>query len=789
MNVFKKSRQFNVFQFLAISLITICVCVNGTTKASLLYYNGPVVTTSGGGAGGADISELQSSLGMNTLGVDCAIVNDTRVADDFIVPELWDIDFISIFVYQTGAAGGSTITDARIRILDGPPDGGGSVIWGDFTTNRLRNSYGVSVYRVDETLPMNTDRPMMGVEFDVSVRLSPGTYWIEYQLAGDGGLPPPSQPPVTIPGSTTTGNALHYELSWSPFLDTGTATQQDVPFQIHGETVSGTALSFDDLQVGDLIETHYPGVTFSSDWRVLNSMSSPDYAPHSRPHAAYTHNEINFIEWDNPVNELLFYVNNVLHLDEQWTYTVYDDNDNSLGMFTNDATVSNLRISFAVPGIAKLVVSGSGGFWETRHTMDDITYISSEYLPCPPGADFSQMVDATNPSLIAYPSDLDSDILAAERYTLPGPDGITGIRWWGFFSGLPSEEFQIQISPDAGGAPGTPETVHSVVASAIDTGYTFNNRPLYQFDAVLPTPELRLDGWITIVSVADMNLFSWANTTMGSSLAQQYNTGSWNPLYTDLAFCLVTDPLPTETPTASATPIPSSTPTNSPTVPPPTSTPIPTETPTNTPAPTYTNTPNPSPSGGPTYTPTPTRTATPTRTPTPTATATPPSTVTPTSTISPTFTATPGLPTNTPPPTITATATSTMPPDPSPSATPACDTLGCSVDMPTQYYTAGTSCWCRVSVCNTTNETFTDVPVFVVLDVYGMILFAPGFTEFDQYLMELEPGQTVIEVLPEFTWPAGAGSAGNIIWYAAMTDPGITELFGDYGVFTFGWGD
>gem|GEM_PF-6702618 len=44
-----------------------------------------------------------------------------------------------------------------------------------------------------------------------------------------------------------------------------------------------------------------------------------------------------------------------------------------------------------------------------------------------------------------------------------------------------------------------------------------------------------------------------------------------------------------------------------------------------------------------------------------------------------------------------------------------------------------------------------------------------------------------IDVLPLFAWPSGAGVAEGIMFHAAMTDPGITSLFGELDTFTFGW--
>lgn len=233
---------------------------------------------------------------------------------------------------------------------------------------------------------------------------------------------------------------------------------------------------------------------------------------------------------------------------------------------------------------------------------------------------------------------------------------------------------------------------------------------------------------------------------------------------------------PTDTPvlTATATPTATSTPGIDPT---PTQEPA-TPTPTRTPAPTVTQTPP--------GTPSPTATLTPTRTPTATATAT--ATPTATTTTTPTTTAT-AIPTwtpeNTPQPTSTQepTATSTALPT-------ACAATGVTIGMPSKFFRPGDICGCHVTVCNASGERLDGYPLFVVLDVFGSYFFAPSFGDFDSYLEmfpSFDEGETLITVLPEFEWPAGAGNVEGIRFVAALTDPAITELFGSMDIWTFGW--
>ena len=85
------------------------------------------------------------------------------------------------------------------------------------------------------------------------------------------------------------------------------------------------------------------------------------------------------------------------------------------------------------------------------------------------------------------------------------------------------------------------------------------------------------------------------------------------------------------------------------------------------------------------------------------------------------------------------------------------------------------------------SQPLSGCPLFVILDVFGTLFFAPEFGDFDHFDQDFPIGQPAAQVLPSFTWPAGVGEASGILWYAALTDPAITQLFGDYDVFAFSW--
>jgi parallel beta-helix repeat protein/predicted outer membrane repeat protein len=194
---------------------------------------------------------------------------------------------------------------------------------------------------------------------------------------------------------------------------------------------------------------------------------------------------------------------------------------------------------------------------------------------------------------------------------------------------------------------------------------------------------------------------------------------------------------------------------------------VPSATPTQTMVPTMTRTPMP-----PTATPPPSPTDVPTATPSniPTDVPTDPPSTTPTNTPAASFTPTPIPPTSTP--------------------SEECSDLGVELRMPSHYFKQGDVCGCDMYLCNPEQITHSDIPLFVILEVNGEYLFAPSFTENDHYIiLELLPGLTPMEIIPEFAFPEGAGSATGITWYAGMTNSSMTELFGKMDSWEFGWGE
>lgn len=157
---------------------------------------------------------------------------------------------------------------------------------------------------------------------------------------------------------------------------------------------------------------------------------------------------------------------------------------------------------------------------------------------------------------------------------------------------------------------------------------------------------------------------------------------------------------------------------------------------------------------------------------------TPPPSPTPTRTSVPTSTA---RPSSTPTPTATRT--------PTPTQTPL--TTGVTIDMPSSTFHEGDEFYCNAIVAIAGELPLQNHPLFIILDILGSCYFAPSFSEeLDDYLAaypEFPSGLTTIQVIPKFYWPSGVSPMEGIIWYGALTNPEMTQVYGEMDSFSFGW--
>ncbi len=121
---------------------------------------------------------------------------------------------------------------------------------------------------------------------------------------------------------------------------------------------------------------------------------------------------------------------------------------------------------------------------------------------------------------------------------------------------------------------------------------------------------------------------------------------------------------------------------------------------------------------------------------------------------------------------------------------PGCTETGVTLWMPAHSFAPGDPCACTATVCNSGATSLVNYPLFVLLDIAGTYYFAPSFTAYDNYA-DIYPnfpvGETEVDVLPEFIWPDGAGTFSGCMFYGALTDPGVTALFGTMDSFFFNW--
>lgn len=198
---------------------------------AVLFDNGPLVSLPGGGCSGGDASILDGTLGHTTFGYGCQQTAGNSMADDFTSSAAWNIDSIKFFTYQTSATS-VTINGVFVQIYNGNPSSGGTVVWGDLTTNRLIRAGFSNIYRAQNTTPTDCARRIQEAVANIGINLPAGQYWVEVTLTGTSSSGP-WVPPVTIAGTGVTGDAWQKTTAgWAQILN-GTDLQ-GMPFIVYG---------------------------------------------------------------------------------------------------------------------------------------------------------------------------------------------------------------------------------------------------------------------------------------------------------------------------------------------------------------------------------------------------------------------------------------------------------------------------------------------------------------------------------------------------------------------------
>ncbi len=214
-------------------------------RLDLLYDNGPIVTLPGGGCSGGDASIVETALLLTLYGWNANAGANYYMADDFISDGDWSIDSMMFYTYQTSATT-STITGVYVQIWDGSPMAGGTVVWGDLTTNVLQRTGLSNIYRALDTAPTDCARRQQEVVATIGTTLPAGHYWVQWGCTGTS-TSGPWCPAVTIAGQTTTGDALQYQAGvWAVALN-GTF-ENGAPFMVYG-TGAGTTDFSEDFEL------------------------------------------------------------------------------------------------------------------------------------------------------------------------------------------------------------------------------------------------------------------------------------------------------------------------------------------------------------------------------------------------------------------------------------------------------------------------------------------------------------------------------------------------------------
>ena len=218
------------------------------SEKGMLFDNGDFVTN---GVNPADLDSSVLQGASNTLGGGFNNTLFYSIADDFTIASgSWQIDSIIVFAYQTGSTTTNTIDGFYIRIWQGDPASGGTVVWGDTTTNLFTDGYFTNVYRGSLT-SWGTTRPIMRiVGATPALTLSAGTYWVDVQTTGTLASGPWCVP-ITIDGVENTGDNAYQRLgnAFNAWSDTGTGYILGLPFKIYGSIISNVEENSNEARI------------------------------------------------------------------------------------------------------------------------------------------------------------------------------------------------------------------------------------------------------------------------------------------------------------------------------------------------------------------------------------------------------------------------------------------------------------------------------------------------------------------------------------------------------------
>jgi hypothetical protein len=203
-------------------------------------------------------SELASEFGASNMLAGLAahaLLSDEeyRLSDDFIVPpgDGWLITGLRFFAYEPEAAHAtSPVAAINLRIWDSPPGStGANIVFGEGSDVLATTSAATPFLRIfsSDTLPApmppGTARPIWQLDAATTIRLNPGTYWLDWGYVLSTPACTAFAPTATIPGTRELdgANAMQFDpdMGWITPTDPGRPagapdTAMELPFVLLG---------------------------------------------------------------------------------------------------------------------------------------------------------------------------------------------------------------------------------------------------------------------------------------------------------------------------------------------------------------------------------------------------------------------------------------------------------------------------------------------------------------------------------------------------------------------------
>jgi hypothetical protein len=305
-------------KFLATIVIALCMVssvfsqtyVNGNLGTSATSNNG---TAAPAGTMWHELQHVSPTESNSTLGLGHVFLgaSDFGLADDFTIPAgpSWNITTIRVYSLDQVTTGTtSPYNNIRVRIWNGVPGAGGTVVWGDMTTNvfagtAYTNKRGI-FNSLGSTAAPTPNLPIFSIDANVNTTLAPGTYWIEWQVVNAAACFSPTSQVIGIRsmpsynarqrtiaawaaaidgGSPTTAPDVNIELPFSVNYNTGACTGTPAP----GNTIaSATAvcalspvnLSLQNATVGSGVTYQwFSGPSATGPWTPIAGATNPAY--------------------------------------------------------------------------------------------------------------------------------------------------------------------------------------------------------------------------------------------------------------------------------------------------------------------------------------------------------------------------------------------------------------------------------------------------------------------------------------------------------------------------------